>query len=437
MWTRLVLDHLTLGTNAFDLSVFDYALWSTLEGPRAGFVPFLGQSLYSHHFMPTLSLLMPLYSLVPPPLLLISVEVASFAAAAFCIASMAGRRLPILAAFALTAAFLLGRRAYGMSSSVFYIECLEPLFIFGLVWSVSTQRLGYYWLFLVLVLGCNENVALYMAAYGFVLMLQRSTRQLGAATMAFSLLWAVVAVEVFIPAARALDGLPLDYAFVAERYGDAPVIESLERLFRFISVQRVVGVLLMTGLIGLLGPKWLLVLAPGVLLNLAARDEAVQSGLIRHYLWPIAPFLFLAAIEGAALLAQRHPRLLRAWAVVLIIGIAADSPVLKPQHFLEAVRLYDRSAAIRADLEAIPMELDVLAQPQLVPHIPKRVSMRAIGMQQLRQPVTAQVVVLSRLGEQWPLTQADFDGIVSRLDADHHYARAETAADLIMFVRTR
>jgi uncharacterized membrane protein len=66
--SMVVADHLTLGTNAFDLSVFDYALWSTAQGGRDGFVPFLGQSLYSHHFMPTLSLLLPVYRFLPSPL---------------------------------------------------------------------------------------------------------------------------------------------------------------------------------------------------------------------------------------------------------------------------------------------------------------------------------------------------------------------------------
>ena len=431
----VVADHLTLGTNAFDLSVFDYALWSTTQGLRDGLVPFLGQSLYSHHFMPTLSLLLPVYRFLPSPLFLIGVQVAAFAGAGLCVAWTARRSLPALAAFALTAAFLLGRRAHGMSNSVFYVECLEPVLLFGAVWAGEKRRFVLYGVLLLLALGCNENVALYTAAYGLVLTMQRSTRPLGLATLAISVLWAVVAVRVIIPAERALDGLPFDYAFVTERYGEAPVRESLGRLFRFEALRRILSLTLMTGWICWLAPRWLIVLVPGVLLNLAAKDDALQSGLVGHYLWPVVPFLFLAAIDGAAFLARRRPRALRVWAALLLIGIAAESPVLRPWRFLDAWGVYDRAAAVRTALAAIPPEASVLAQPQLVPHIAKRAAMGALGEQQLGQPATAQVVVLSRLGDQWPLSTADFDAMVKLLENDPNYVRSPTVEDLVMFTK--
>jgi len=430
-----VADHLTLGTNAFDLSVFDYALWSTAQGWRDGLVPFLGQSLYSHHFMPTLSVLLPIYQFLPSPLFLIGVQVAAFAGAGLCVAWRARRSLPPLAAFALTAAFLLGRRAHGMSNSVFYVECLEPVLLFGAVWAGEKRRFVLYGVFLLLALGCNENVALYTAAYGLVLMVQRSTRPLGLATLAISVLWAVVAVRVIIPAERALDGLPFDYAFVTERYGEAPVAESIGRLFRFEALRRVLSLTLMTGWICWLAPRWLIVLVPGLLLNLAAKDDALQSGLVGHYLWPVVPFLFLAAIDGAALLARHRPRALRVWATLLLIGIAVESPVLRPWRFRDAWRVHDRAAAVRTALAAIPPEASVLAQPQLVPHIAKRAAMGALGAQQLGQPATAQVVVLSRLGDQWPLSTADFDAMVRLLENDPNYVRSHTVEDLVMFTR--
>ena len=63
LWTglslwRALIAHFSLATNAYDLSVFDYALWSSLRG-EIGFVPFLGHSIFSEHFMPILFLLLP------------------------------------------------------------------------------------------------------------------------------------------------------------------------------------------------------------------------------------------------------------------------------------------------------------------------------------------------------------------------------------------
>jgi uncharacterized membrane protein len=322
-----------------------------------------------------------------------------------------------------------------MSSSVFYVECLEPILLFGVVWAGETRRFVLFGILLLLALGCNENVAVYAAAYGLLLMTERSTRPLGLATLAVSVLWVLIAVKVIIPAERALDGLPPDYAFVTERYGEAPITESLGRLFRFESLRRILSLTLITGWICWLSPRWLVVLVPGVLVNLAARDDALQSGLIGHYLWPVVPFLFLAAIDGAASLARRRPRALQVWAVLVIAGIAVESPVLRPQRFIDAWRVYDRAAAVRSTLAAIPPQASVLAQPQLVPHIAKRVKMGALGAQQLGQPATAEVVVLSRLGDQWPLTSEDFDGMVRQLEADPDYVRSQAPADLVMFTK--
>ena len=50
---------------------------------------------------------------------------------------------------------------------------------------------------------------------------------------------------------------------------------------------------------------------------------------------------------------------------------------------------------------------------------------------------TAEVVVLSRLGDQWPLTAADFDGMVRQLENDPDYVRLQAPADLVMFTKRR
>ena len=241
-----------------------------------------------------------------------------------CIGFRPWSRLPLC--FAL----LFSRRSHSATTSVFYIECLEPILVFGFVWAATRGRWALYWALLILALGCQENMALYTASYGAVLMLAPATRRVGLITMILSVAWALIAVRMVIPWARAADGLPPDYAFVTERYGDQPLRGAIERLLRWESVGRVFTLTAMTGFICWLRPRWLLVIAPGVLLNLAAKDEALQSGLVGHYLWPILPFLFLAALEGATYAERRWPRAARAWAVALVLVVIADSPIVKP-----------------------------------------------------------------------------------------------------------
>ena len=66
-----LIAHQTLRTNAFDLSVFDYALWTTAWGDPLGYVPMFRYSLFAQHFMPTLLLLAPLSRLFDSPAYLI------------------------------------------------------------------------------------------------------------------------------------------------------------------------------------------------------------------------------------------------------------------------------------------------------------------------------------------------------------------------------
>ena len=208
---------------------------------------------------------------------------------------------------------------------------------------------------------------------------------------------------MIIPWARAADGLPPDYAFVTERYGDPPLRGAIERLLRWESVGRVFTLTAMTGFICWLRPRWLLVIAPGVLLNLAAKDEALQSGLVGHYLWPILPFLFLAALDGATYAERRWPRVARAWAVVLVLVVIADSPIVKPSFLASRLNDVDLARDIRHALRTIPQDARVLSQPQLVPHIPERLQLATIAGSFSAASAQADWIVLSPIGDQWPL----------------------------------
>jgi uncharacterized membrane protein len=433
----LLLNHLALRTNAFDLSVFDYALWSTTHGPRLGLVPFYHQSLTSIHLMPTLWLLWPAHILVPSPILLIAVQVLAVASAAVCLAQYASSRVSPLAAFVLVAAFLFSRRSFGATTSVFYIECLEPLLIFGVIWAATHCRRRLYWLFVVLTLGCKEDMAIYVAAYGLLLVTNRDTRRLGWATIAVATVWVAMAVGIVIPWSRTIDGLAATYTFVADRYGEAPFRESVQRLFRLESARRLLSLTLMVGWICWIRPRWLTVAAPGALISLAAKDNTLQSAIVGHYLFPILPFVFLAALDGAAFLQCRSPALLRVWAALLLLGLAVDNPIVVPGYLRSRLRDAHVAAEVRKVLARIPSDASVVAQPQLVPHIKKRTAIACLDRRWFDLVAQADVVVLSALGDQWPLSGSDAHNVVQRLVSDPLYVRQDVGQHVTMFVRQR
>src|SRR5438046_7587337 len=101
-----VTAHLSLRTNAFDLSMFDYALWSSLHG-RLGFVPFVGHSIFSEHLMPVLLLILPIYAIFQDPITLIAIQiVAVWLAGLALVCFMNAPNIPSVAAVILAASFL-------------------------------------------------------------------------------------------------------------------------------------------------------------------------------------------------------------------------------------------------------------------------------------------------------------------------------------------
>jgi uncharacterized membrane protein len=431
--TLIVANHLALHSNAFDLSVFDYALWSTSQG-HLGDVPFFGHSLQSHHFMPTLGVLLPIYLLFPDPSLLIAVQITAFSGAGWLLWRIMRARVPALTALALLLAFFFSRRSHSAATSVFYVESLEPLLAFAFVMAASSKRWALASGLGALLLGCKEDVALYLGTAGAVLLLDRETRRIGALIMVASGVWLALALFVAIPAARVADGLGAANPFWEARFGDAGGTDFgsvFERLASARTVSKLIGVLGMTGLVALLAPRWLAVIVPGVLLNLMARPDTLQSGLIGHYLWPIIPPLFLASLAGAAYL-SRYPQVLRGWSLLLLVVIVADSPLWRQPPWSRVAEARALSE-VRQELRTVGPEVAVLAQPQLIPHLPHRARLTAIG-REIDAGHTPDVILLCDCGDPWPLTPDTFREQLAHWQTDPRYVE-KRVGPLTIFTR--
>lgn len=431
---RLFIGHSRFATNAYDLSVFDYALWSTLTG-ALGHVPFLAHSLFSQHFMPTLLVLAPAYAAWPSPALLITIQIAAVVIAALLLARHASGTLPPLLAAALVFAFLFSRRSHSAIASVFYVESLEPALIFGFLLAWRARRWGWYWCLLVLALGCKEDMPVYIAAFGG-LMWWRGERRAGVATVALAVAWLGVAVLVAVPAFREADGLTRTYPFVHDRLGGpdggASVRVVAGRVFSMAAGERLLLLLASTGLFAMAAPAWILIPLPGILMNLAAAPEHNQAGLAGHYLWPVLPWLFWAAVEGAAIIHRQRRHLAIGAAVVLIAATAADSPLWRSIRRGFAVTA-ETASEMRRTIELIPRDAPVLASPNLVPHLPQRWSMHTFGVND--PPVEPEWVALTSRGDMWPLKAEDVERLERCYDDSHLFTRQSAAGAAVSVFR--
>lgn len=420
LWTliypaRMLLAHLRFATNAYDLSIFDYALWNLGVG---GFVPFLGKSLWSDHAMPTLAALLPIYMLSPgPPILIVMQAGAMLSAAVLLMILMRGRVSPLLAASILFA-FLFGRRSHSAVMSLIYLESLVPALIFAMVIAWQAKRWGWFAIVVALALGCKEDVAVYVAGFG-VLMWFKGDRRAAIATVAAAICWLTIAVTLFVPASRRHDGLAEANPLWKERFAPSTAA-AVGRAVSAHAAGELVQLTAATGFVSLAAPQWLLVALPGSLANIAVTPEKQQSELTGHYVWPVLPWLFVAAAAGAARLESRYRRTAGIFAIALSVGVAIDSPLWRNvSRGLEVSA--EQAARLRESLLVIPATASLTTTANLVPHVPHRLDIRTLG---INEPADAtEYIALSAAGNSWPLSEDAVAARVACFDADRGFER--------------
>lgn len=426
--------HYQLRTSAFDLSVFDYAIWNTGTGGSLAFVPMFGFSLLAQHFMPTLLLLAPFGLLFHGPVYLIVLQSAFFATSGYLLYRFAAPRVPVTYAIALVTAYLLSRRTYSAATSYFYIESAEPLLVFGALLAWASRRRVWYWSLVILALGCKEDMTLYFALFGVLQAASNSggpERTQGVLTVALCVIWAAVAVFVAIPYWSDAYGLGPSNPFFTGRFGiqdRSGISEAIARAFSIVSLAKIITVTSAVGFLCFLAPRWFAIALVGMLPNLAALPGSNQAGLVGHYLWPILPWLFVAAVYGAQRLGNRG----RAWIpwVALIIAIA-DTPL--PAAVVRAFHRDVNAATVLAQLRELDPSGTVVAQSNLIPHLSRQSRVFGYGVYSERQP-EADVVLLTRTGDTWPLGANGVDRELSRWQSDVRYEQI-SAGPLWVFRR--
>ena len=419
---RTLVGHYSLATNAFDLSVFDYALWSLAQGER-GTVPFMGHSIFSHHFMPVLALIAPVYSLFESPVFLLVLQLI-VAAAAGAIYFILQRRMGVgrMTALALLAVFLFSRRTHSAVAGSFYPECLQALLTFAVI--ATWTRGGWaYWLSALALLMTKEDAAIYLSAAATAAFFTpyRDVRRT-VVTLAVALCWFVPAIVVAIPASRAADGLPRANPLIETRFGSPegqlePALLA-DRVASTSAGRHAVNLIAATGGLSLLGAIWLVPALPGIVINLAASPDSMQATLGGYYAWPILPWLFMAAAAGVTRLERRLPRLALAWVLVLVAVTIIDNPAIQRMH---RTTVDPDARAVRSQLAGVRGTV-IVAQPNLIPHLPHQTVFAFGGSAVPGQP-RPDLVLLTEVGNLWPLTRDDVAAAIHRYEGDAAYQR--------------
>ena len=377
-WTT----HARFGTYGFDLGIYDQATWLLSRG-RAPFVTVRGLDLLGQHAAYIMVLVAPLYRLWADPRLLLALQVLFLALPAVVVYRLGARHAGHPAAgLAVAAAYLAYPGVQWAISWQFHPEAIAAglLALAALAADGGRHRAMAVWLALAAL--CGEEVGLIVAGFG-LLLVAGGRRTVGWRTAGAGLAWFLVATYVLEPlhAGRATRLFETDYGVAGT--GPLALLGALPAM-----AGHAVGtglandglfylllVFLPLAFLPLAAPRWLLPVAPPLLLNLAA-VQPEHHQLRFHYLATAAPLLAAGAVAGlAAIRSARRPLL--APALVLLVVLAgftswrygpapyARDPVAIPAGAADQAR--------RRAVALVPAGAPVSAQYNLVPHLAHRV----------------------------------------------------------------
>ena len=293
----------------------------------------------------------------------------------------------------------------------FHPETLVPVLLVGGCLALAKDRIVWFAATAVLACAMKEDVGLTYAALGLVL-LWSGHRRLGALVAIAAAAWSLVAVYVVLPAFGNAAEEEFGPRFAGDR-GDSvsdvvrySVLHPLSAVDRALTPQDV-GVLAMlvltTGGLCVLAPRWLLVAVPGAALNLLSAYD-LQHTIAYHYWIVPAGAVAVAGAVGASRVGAAGSRTwLRLGAVtggfLLVLSLQWGSAIVEQIRF-EWPRRDDRQAV----LDRIPANARVAAPMQALAHLAEREHLY----------VVPEPLVPVRVGTEW--TAADRERATAELD---------------------
>jgi uncharacterized membrane protein len=377
--TLATLEHRAFETGRFDLGNMTQAVWSTVEG-RPLDVTELGGDQISRlgaHVDPFLVLFAPLWLVWPSPTMLLVVQAATIALGALPIFWLGRKHLGSEWAGVLCGlAYLVYPAVQWLALDEFHPVALAcPLLAYAF-WYLDEDRLWAFVPFGILAALTKEEIPLIVGALGIWYAIAKGRRVAGTviaiAGAATTALWLGIVMPHFREGAEpafygrynAVGGSP---AGIVETAVTDPLALAEALTHRRDLLYLVELGLPLAGLF-LLAPLALIAAVPELLANLLS-SVSNQTSIRFHYTAPITPFLFAAAILGAAQFRRRREVAAAILAFSLVAGIAIG-PLRAGELAPERRSTHDRVAEQAVAL--IPPDAPVSSTNGLGGHLSER-----------------------------------------------------------------
>ena len=326
----------------FDLAYYVQSLSQLLHGRFD--VSVLGVPLLGNHVEPIVLLFLPFFLLFRHPMVFVIVQNLALAAMG-PLAFHSGRRLGLsrTSSLLLSCALLLTPATGYVALHEFHPEALAAPFVLLMIDARLRGSLQVYWMAVIALLACKENMALVVAGYCVIhLLLERKRafaelRRWYVWPLAVSILWFALCTKVITPM---LNSGGIDYLALYSRLGDSPgeiflnaitqpqkIVGSLGQSLRY-------GNLLWALLLPFLGlpllrPRWLLIAMPIMLQHLLSWRSS-EWQVYFHYAAPLIPLFWIGLAQAVAGIERSTsvPIKLRAVDAFLVVAACLAAQIL-------------------------------------------------------------------------------------------------------------
>lgn len=324
MSIETVLRYETFKATAFDLGNLDQVLWNTIHGRLFQFTNQAADwygppTRLAVHVEPIILPLSLLYVFGADPRILLVFQTLALASGAWPVYVLTRRYIPEwpLLAPVMVLGYLLSPALLGVNIFDFHpISLATPLLLYAVL-ALDYRRYGWFVLCCVLAASCKEDVPLYVALLGILVIWKYKLPRLGTALLIGGFLWSGIAFGVVIP--HFYPGAQHNnFWYRYESLGSSPgaaivniILHPWLLFTTFITLDRfyyLASLVRSTGFLALLAPEWLLVALPGLAVNLLSTDILTYSG-VYQYNAAIIPFVMIASIHGG----RRFIAIWRGW----------------------------------------------------------------------------------------------------------------------------
>ena len=378
--------HFALSSSSWDLGIFDQAIWNAANGNMLVSSLKGNINLLGDHFEPVLFVFVPLYKVFSSAAVLLISQSLILSLAVFPLYLIAKDKLssrPLVLAF--IASFMLSRPLRGVVLSDFHPECFILLFSFWAYYFLIKKKNGLLLVSVLFMLACKEDVAFLVSALGLYMATFEKRRDLGVLLLVTGIVAWILETKFFIPAFNPARVYPyMDRLPFGTTYADnlKAVIHNPALLAKiFMNNAKISYCLKFLGplaFLPLLSPRHYILIAVPLLRNILPIDPNFSGhyDITSHYTAAVIPFVYIAAIYGAANLAAslkqaRAPLWIAVFILLTSLFYYGKTDAHKFRRFVTSIKENHTLEKI-AYLKQIPADASVSTNFNLVPHLSER-----------------------------------------------------------------